>query len=81
MGGDEFTVVLMNAGAEEGLQKARRLSEALNRDGFVWEGKRLPLGGSFGVRAFAGQADAEVWLAEADAAMWLRKKARPEASR
>lgn len=81
MGGDEFTVVLMNAGAEEGLQKARRLSEALNSDGFVWEGERLPLGGSFGVRAFAGQADADVWLAEADAAMWLRKKARPEASR
>ncbi|WP_024353301.1 GGDEF domain-containing protein [Brevundimonas naejangsanensis] len=81
MGGDEFTVVLMNAGAEEGREKARRLSEALNRDGFVWEGQRLPLGGSFGVRAFAGQADAEVWLAEADAAMWLRKKARPEATR
>jgi len=81
MGGDEFTVVLMNAGAEEGREKARRLSEALNRDGFVWEGQRLPLGGSFGVRAFAGQADAEAWLTEADAAMWLRKKARPEASR
>ncbi|MGE7197326.1 GGDEF domain-containing protein [Brevundimonas naejangsanensis] len=81
MGGDEFTVVLMNAGADEGREKARRLSEALNRDGFVWEGQRLPLGGSFGVRAFAGQADAEVWLAEADAAMWLRKKARPEATR
>ncbi|WP_303718280.1 GGDEF domain-containing protein [Brevundimonas naejangsanensis] len=81
MGGDEFTVVLMNAGAEEGREKARRLSEALNRDGFVWEGQHLPLGGSFGVRAFAGQADAEAWLAEADAAMWLRKKARPEASR
>jgi len=79
MGGDEFTVVLMNAGAEEGREKARRLSEALNRDGFVWEGQRLPLGGSFGVRAFAGQADAEAWLAEADAAMWLRKKTRPEA--
>lgn len=81
MGGDEFTVVLMNAGAEEGREKARRLSEALNSEGFVWEGERLPLGGSFGVRAFAGQADAEVWLAEADAAMWLRKKARPKASR
>ncbi|MEN5177241.1 GGDEF domain-containing protein [Brevundimonas sp. NPDC055814] len=81
MGGDEFTVVLMNAGAEEGREKARRLSEALNSDGFVWEGERLPLGGSFGVRAFAGQADAEVWLSEADAAMWLRKKARPEATR
>src|SRR5690606_900664 len=65
MGGDEFTVVLMNAGAEEGREKARRLSEALNSEGFVWQGERLPLGGSFGVRAFAGQADADVWLAEA----------------
>lgn len=81
MGGDEFTVVLMNAGAEEGREKALRLSEALNSEGFVWEGERLPLGGSFGVRAYADQADAEVWLSEADAAMWLRKKARPEASR
>ena len=34
------------------------------------------LGGSFGVRAFAGHADPEVWLAEADAAMWVRKKGR-----
>ncbi|QBQ47514.1 GGDEF domain-containing protein [Brevundimonas naejangsanensis] len=81
MGGDEFTVVLMNAGAEEGREKARRLSEALNSEGFLWQGERLPLGGSFGVRAFAGQADADVWLAEADAAMWLRKKTRPEATR
>ena len=81
MGGDEFTGVLRNAGAEEGREKARRLSEALSSDGFVWEGEHLPLGGSFGVRAFAGQADAVVWLSEADAAMWLRKKARPEATR
>ncbi|RZJ40124.1 MAG: GGDEF domain-containing protein, partial [Brevundimonas sp.] len=32
--------------------------------------------GSFGVRAYAGQADPETWLAEADAAMWVRKKGR-----
>lgn len=81
MGGDEFTVVLMNAGAEEGREKARRLNAALAGEGFVWEGERLPLGGSFGVRAYADQADAEVWLAEADAAMWLRKKAGAEATR
>ncbi|MBK1974936.1 GGDEF domain-containing protein [Brevundimonas diminuta] len=81
MGGDEFTVVLMNAGAEEGREKARRLSEALQSEGFIWDERRVALGGSFGVRAFAGQTDAEVWLSEADAAMWLRKKARPEATR
>lgn len=81
MGGDEFTVLLMNAGAEEGREKARRLSEALQSEGFIWDGTRLALGGSFGVRAYAEQADAEVWLSEADAAMWLRKKARPEATR
>ena len=76
LGGDEFALLLLNAGAEEGRDKARRLMEALNADGFEWEGERVPLGGSFGVRAYAGQPDAETWLAEADAAMWVKKKSR-----
>lgn len=76
LGGDEFALLLMNAGADEGREKARRLSEALETEGFVWEGATVALGGSFGVRAYAGQIDPEVWLSEADAAMWLRKKAR-----
>ena len=76
LGGDEFALLLLNAGADEGRDKARRLLEALNADGFGWEGERVPLGGSFGVRAYAGQPDAETWLAEADAAMWLKKKRR-----
>lgn len=81
LGGDEFAVLLMNAGAEEGREKARRLSAALASEGFVWKDERVPLGGSFGVRAYADQTDAETWLSEADAAMWLRKKARPDATR
>ena len=76
LGGDEFALLLMNAGADEGREKARRLSEALETEGFVCEGATVALGGSFGVRAYAGQTDPEVWLSEADAAMWLRKKAR-----
>ncbi len=76
LGGDEFALLLMNAGADEGREKARRLSAALETEGFVWEGATVALGGSFGVRAYAGQTDPEVWLSEADAAMWLRKKAR-----
>ena len=76
LGGDEFALLLMNAGADEGREKARRLATALETEGFVWDGATVALGGSFGVRAYAGQTDPEVWLSEADAAMWLRKKAR-----
>ena len=76
LGGDEFALLLMNAGADEGREKAKRLATALETEGFVWEGSTVALGGSFGIRAYAGQTDPEVWLSEADAAMWLRKKAR-----
>ena len=76
LGGDEFALLLMNAGADEGREKAKRLAASLETEGFVWEGATVALGGSFGVRAYAGQTDPEVWLSEADAAMWLRKKAR-----
>lgn len=76
LGGDEFGLLMLNAGTDEGRDKARGLAETLERDGFEWEGGRTPLSGSFGVRAWAGQADAESWLAEADAAMWVRKRGR-----
>ncbi|MEY3293188.1 MAG: hypothetical protein RJB12_959 [Pseudomonadota bacterium] len=76
LGGDEFGLLMLNAGVEEGRDKARRLATALEVDGFVWAGQQAALGGSFGVRAFAAQTDPEVWLAEADAAMWVRKKGR-----
>ena len=76
LGGDEFALLLLNAGLEEGQEKARRLTETLAASTFEWKGRTAPLGGSFGVRAWAGQTDPEVWLAEADAAMWVRKKGR-----
>jgi len=76
LGGDEFGLLMLHAGLEEGREKARRLAAALAQTPFAWEGREAGLGGSFGVRAFAGQTDPEVWLAEADAAMWVRKKGR-----
>ena len=76
LGGDEFGLLMLNAGLDEGREKARRLAEALEKAPFEWEGQSTGLGGSFGVRALAGHTDPEVWLAEADAAMWVRKKGR-----
>lgn len=75
LGGDEFGVLMLNAGLNGGKDKAVRMAEALNA-GFIHDGQETGLGGSFGVRAFTGQTDPEAWLAEADAAMWVRKKAR-----
>lgn len=76
LGGDEFALLMLNAGLDEGRDKAKRLAESLQKDGFEWQGEQAELGGSFGVRAYVGQTDPEIWLAEADAAMWLRKKSR-----
>lgn len=76
LGGDEFALLMLNAGLDEGREKAARLAEALAAEGLDWQGERLPLGGSFGVRAWTDQVDPEAWLAEADAAMWLRKPGR-----
>ncbi|EDX80319.1 MAG: GGDEF domain-containing protein [Alphaproteobacteria bacterium] len=76
LGGDEFALLMLNAGVDEGQAKARQLAEALKTEGFVWNGQQTPLGGSFGVRAWDGHTDPEIWLTEADAAMWVRKKGR-----
>lgn len=76
LGGDEFVVLLLNAGQAEGRDKARALTKALADEPLDWKGEAVTLAGSFGVRAFAGQDDADTWLAEADAAMWVRKKGR-----
>lgn len=75
LGGDEFGLLLLNAGPDEGREKAAGLKQALEQAEFLYDGQAAPLGGSFGVRAFAGQ-DVETWLAEADAAMWVRKRGR-----
>ncbi|MFC7380214.1 GGDEF domain-containing protein [Brevundimonas sp. GCM10030266] len=76
LGGDEFGLLMLNAGLDEGREKARRLAAVLETEPFEYEGQATGLGGSFGVRAWTGQADPEIWLAEADAAMWVRKKGR-----
>ena len=76
LGGDEFGLLMLNAGIEEGREKARRLAATLDAEGFDWNGQKTELGGSFGVRARANQDDPEIWLAEADAAMWVRKRSR-----
>lgn len=73
LGGDEFAVALINADLDDGRAKAEHLNEVFKTQGFFWNGNQYSMSASIGVRAFNGQSDPEVWLAETDTAMWLRK--------
>ncbi|MBW6608163.1 GGDEF domain-containing protein, partial [Salmonella enterica subsp. enterica serovar Weltevreden] len=46
LGGDEFGLLMLHAGLEEGRAKARQLDAALKEEGFVWDGQKTELGGS-----------------------------------
>ena len=74
IGGDEFAILLRHADLKASRIKAMRLEAELMMGTFEYNGLYLKTGGSFGVRAYAAQASAEVWLSEADAAMFLVKK-------
>ena len=75
IGGDEFAILLRRADINSSRIKALKLEAELALGTFEHKGLYLKTGGSFGVRAYAGQASAEAWLSEADAAMFLVKKA------
>lgn len=74
MGGDEFAVLLRHADLSAAKAKAQKLEAELQLGTFEYNGLYLKIGGSFGVRGYAGQASVEEWIAEADAAMFLVKK-------
>ncbi|WP_245531372.1 GGDEF domain-containing protein [Asticcacaulis biprosthecium] len=74
IGGDEFAILLRRADLKSSRVKAMKLEAELMMGTFAYNGLYLKTGGSFGVRAYAGQPTAEAWLSEADAAMFLVKK-------
>ncbi|UDF04943.1 GGDEF domain-containing protein [Asticcacaulis sp. AND118] len=74
LGGDEFAILLRHADVSVARIKAQKLEAELNIGTFEHQGLYLRVGGSFGVRAYDGQASAEEWIAEADAAMFMVKK-------
>ncbi|WP_443750668.1 GGDEF domain-containing protein [Asticcacaulis solisilvae] len=75
IGGDEFAILLRHADINSTRVKAMKLEAELALGTFEYKGLYLKTGGSFGVRVYADQPTAELWLAEADAAMFLVKKA------
>ncbi len=76
MGGDEFAVILVQAGHRTAAAKAEALARTLAAAPIQFGDWSAPLHISFGVREIPVEGDPEAIVAEADAAMFLRKRER-----
>ena len=76
LGGDEFGVVLAQAGSVSAHEKATLLSAAIENTPFQWEGNSLSLSVSFGAYSFSWGEDAGEALQRADKAMYKQKQNR-----
>lgn len=73
LGGDEFGVVLAQAGQDAAAAKADELADAIRSRPVDWNGVTLSVGVSVGVYTFAGGEGADDALNAADRAMYAQK--------
>ncbi|GAA4585483.1 diguanylate cyclase (GGDEF)-like protein [Actinoplanes octamycinicus] len=78
LGGDEFLVLLPDAGPERAAQVADRIRELIRRPVRIGDGREVTVGVSVGqaVRPVGGTAGLDTLTAEADAAMYREKHTR-----
>lgn len=81
LGGDEFAVLLWNLTETDARAKAVALEQAIDRLGFVFDGRSVGAGASAGVAMLGPHAEAARAMAEADAAMYVRKAQRRDEQR
>ena len=77
IGGDEFAVILVQAGAEMANLKAQRLIETVTSEPVLHDGVEIPVGISAGVAEFREDDDLASLLDRADRAMYRQKERRP----
>jgi diguanylate cyclase (GGDEF)-like protein len=73
LGGDEFGVILSQAGTDAAAAKAAVLAQAVSANPIDWADKPLPIAASYGVYSFAGGEAADDALNAADRAMYTQK--------
>jgi len=76
LGGDEFGVILAQAGPDVAAEKAASLSALIAGTPVDWAGTPLVLSVSYGVYSFTGTEDAGAALQRADQAMYEQKQNR-----
>lgn len=76
LGGDEFGVILAQAGGDEAAAKGRSLSDAIEGSALEWNGIELRIRASYGVHSLAAGQEAHEALDAADRAMYAQKHGR-----
>lgn len=74
IGGDEFAVLMPQAGSGTGGARAAELDRQLNRLTARWGGRQLKIRGSVGLASYTPGDDADAVVARADQTMYEKKK-------
>lgn len=76
LGGDEFAVILVHCKPLTGARILRRLQRTIEQGGPLYNGTRLKVGASLGIRDYKSDTTKRDLLFEADRAMYRNKKER-----
>ena len=74
LGGDEFGVILANAGEEVAQKKADSLAQIIASSPLNYGGQSIPVAVAYGVHQFRAGEDPRAAMAGADQAMFTRKR-------
>lgn len=74
--GDEFVLALPLALREQAEKRFSMLCQTVEEAPLLWQEKRIPIGLSFGLVEYDGQADLAQLLEQSDLAMYRQKRAR-----
>jgi diguanylate cyclase (GGDEF)-like protein len=76
MGGDEFSVLLVESRWTDGWRRAREMQSAIDSTYLAWEGHAIPLKASLGVENYVPNVDFGQLIRKADDAMYKAKRER-----
>ncbi len=77
IGGDEFVIVLVRCGFDDGCKHVDRLTDAIGRTVVKFGPHEIKMRASIGVEPYGPRSEAKALLSRADAAMYRNKRRRP----
>jgi diguanylate cyclase (GGDEF)-like protein len=81
LGGDEFAILLTHSNLQNGLKRAERIENQLNKSIVPWQGRMIAICASFGLQEYGAKEQGVDLLALADEAMYKTKRQRTERDR
>lgn len=80
LGGDEFIILMPNTNAEKAYERAHEIGHCLNSISYVWEGKKIHIRASLGLKEYKKGDTIESIIEEADQNMYEKKEIKKRIS-